>query len=66
MRVAARRGPIVEHPALAGYGILALEDGPEIAHCLETKAVGAQVGMAPRCPDQSSVHNASARDGRRA
>jgi hypothetical protein len=60
MRVAARRGPIVEHPALAGYGILALEDGPE------TKAVGAQVGMAPRCPDQSSVHNASARDGRRA
>jgi CheY-like chemotaxis protein len=35
MRVAARRGSIVEHSALAGCSILVVEEEPFIAHCLK-------------------------------
>jgi CheY-like chemotaxis protein len=45
MRVAARRGPLVQKSPLAGYSILVVEDEPFIAHCLQIvlRAAGAKV-----------------------
>jgi CheY-like chemotaxis protein len=49
MRVAARRGQLVEQPTLAGYSILVVEDELFIARCLQMvlEAAGAEVHRAP-------------------
>jgi DNA-binding response OmpR family regulator len=49
MRVAARRGSLVQQSALAGYSILVVEDEPFIARCLQMvlEAAGAEVRRAP-------------------
>ena len=41
MRVAARRGPLVQQPLLAGYSILVVEDELFIARCLQIVLQGA-------------------------
>jgi CheY-like chemotaxis protein len=48
MRVAARRGSLVQHSSLAGYSILVVEDEPFIARCLQMvlEAAGAEVRRA--------------------
>jgi len=49
MRVAARRGSLVQQSALAGYSILVVEDELFIARCLQMvlEAAGAEVRRAP-------------------
>lgn len=50
MRVAARRGSIVEHSTLVGYSILVVEQEPFVASCVQMllEGVGAEVHCATR------------------
>jgi CheY-like chemotaxis protein len=63
MRVAARRGPFVEHSTLGGHSILVVEEEPFIARCVQVvlEGAGAEVycaasaGEALRFVDQGEL-----------